>query len=248
MRETLVLLHGFAGTRHAWDRVLERMGPEGYLPLALDLPGHGEAADVESPLTLDGCVDYVLARCPARFALAGYSLGGRVALRVALEAPERVASLVLVSTTAGISDAEERAARRRADQRLADELERLPFEDFIERWRSQLLFAEDPPEVAALAREDHRRNRPRALAAALRRLGTGEMQPLWDSLGALTMPVIVVVGERDEKFRALGERLAGGIAGSRLVVVAGGHVLALENPAALARVFGETMASDPGHQ
>jgi 2-succinyl-6-hydroxy-2,4-cyclohexadiene-1-carboxylate synthase len=248
VRETLVLLHGFAGTRHTWDGVLERMGPEGYLPLALDLPGHGEAADVESPLTLESCVEYVLARCPERFALAGYSLGGRIALRVALEAPERVARLVLVSTTAGIGDAAERAARRRADRRLADELETGRYEDFIERWRTQPLFAEDPPAVGALAREDHRRNRPAALAGALRGLGTGEMQPLWDSLGALTMPVIVVVGERDQKFRALGERLAGLIAGSRLIVVPGGHALALENPAALAEVFGETAAFDRGHR
>ncbi len=248
MRESLVLLHGFAGTRHAWDRVLERIGPQGYRPLALDLPGHGEAADVESPVTLDGCVEHVLARCPERFALAGYSLGGRIALRVALAAPARVASLVLVSTTAGISDAADRAARRRADERLADELERVPYEDFIERWRTQPLFAEDPPKVAALARDDHRRNRPGALAAALRGLGTGEMQPLWDRLGALTMPVTVVVGDRDQKFRALGERLAGLITGSRLVVVAGGHVLALENPAALARVFDETVAFDQGHR
>ena len=237
MRETLVLLHGFAGTRHTWDPLAARMGPKGYLPLAIDLPGHGEAAGVESPVTFAGCVEHVLERSPERFALAGYSLGGRIALQVALAAPERVSRLVLVSTTAGIEDPAERAERRDSDGRLADELERLPYEAFIERWRAQPLFADDPPDVVALAEADHRRNRPHALAAALRGLGTGEMEPMWDRLGALEMPALVLVGRRDEKFRALGARLTGLLADARLCTVPGGHVLPLESPGALARAF-----------
>lgn len=238
MRETLVLLHGFAGTRHTWDRVAACMGPQGYLPLALDLPGHGEAIE-ESPITFAGCVEHVLARSPERFALAGYSLGGRIALQLALAAPGRVTRLMLVSSTAGIADATERAERRQADGRLADELERVPFEGFVERWRSQPLFAADPHEVDVLAREEHRRNRPHALAAALRGIGTGEMEPLWGRLGELGMPVLVVVGERDEKFRALGERLSALAPDASLTVLPGGHALALENPAALAAAFEE---------
>ncbi len=177
--ETLVLLHGFSGTRRAWDGVIARLDPERYLPLALDLPGHGEAADAPRPITFAGCVAAVLAQAPERFTLCGYSLGGRVALHVALAAPERVERLVLVSSTAGIEDETERAERRVADRRLADELEEIPFEEFIERWRTQPLFAEEPPEVGELAREDQRRNRPDALAAVLRGIGTAEMEPLW---------------------------------------------------------------------
>jgi 2-succinyl-6-hydroxy-2,4-cyclohexadiene-1-carboxylate synthase len=237
VRETLVLLHGFGGTRHAWDRVTARMGPEGYLPLALDLPGHGDAAGAEAPITFAGCVAHVQARCPERFALAGYSLGGRIALQVALAAPERVSRLLLVSSTAGICDAEERAQRRLADHRLADDLERVPYESFIERWRTQPLFAGDPPEVDALAREDTRRNRPAALAAVLRGVGAGEMEPLWKRLGELTMPALIVVGDRDARYRALGGRLAELLPDGALAVVAGGHALALENPAALAMAF-----------
>jgi len=239
VRETLVLLHGFAGTRHTWDRVAAHMGPEGYLPMALDLPGHGKAAAGEAPITFAGCVEHVLARCPQRFALAGYSLGGRIALLLALAAPERVSRLVLVSTTAGIADAAERAQRRRADRLLADEMERVSYASFIERWRNQPLFAGDPPEVGALARAEHCRNRPHALAAALRGMGTGEMEPVWDRLGGIAVPVLVVVGARDEKFRALGERLVARLADARLLVLPGGHVLPLESPAALAKALQE---------
>jgi 2-succinyl-6-hydroxy-2,4-cyclohexadiene-1-carboxylate synthase len=198
--ESVVLLHGFSGTRHAWDGVAERLPPERYLPRALDLPGHGEVAEAERPITFAGCVDHVLAASPERFVLCGYSLGGRVALHVALAAPERVTRLVLVSTTAGIEDASVRAERSASDHRLADELEHggwARFDSFIERWRTQPLFADEPPEVGALAREDQRRNRPEALAGALRGIGTGEMWPLWSRLAELTMSVTLLVGDRD---------------------------------------------------
>jgi 2-succinyl-6-hydroxy-2,4-cyclohexadiene-1-carboxylate synthase len=235
--ESVVLLHGFSGTGRAWDGVAQELQREGYRPLAPDLPGHGTASGFERPITFAGCVRHVLAQAPERFALGGYSLGGRVALHVALGAPQRVSRLVLVSSSAGIDDAAERAERRRADRRLADELESAPFEEFIERWRTQPLFAGDPPHVDRLAREDQRRNRPAELAAVMRGIGTGEMEPLWDRLAQLTMPVTVVVGERDAKFRELGQRMVSLLPDTSLTVIAGGHNLPLENPAGLARVL-----------
>ncbi|HEY3864596.1 MAG TPA: alpha/beta fold hydrolase [Solirubrobacteraceae bacterium] len=237
MPESVVLLHGFSGTHRAWDGVAARLDPERYLPLALDLPGHGAAADAERPITFSGCVAHVLAAAPERFVLCGYSQGGRIALHVALRAPERVGRLVLVACSAGIENAAERAARRRSDRRLADELEVGPFEDFIERWRAQPLFAGEPPEAGRLAREDQRRNRPDALAAALRGIGTGEMEPLWGRLVELKMPVTVLVGDRDEKFQALGRRMVELLPDAELVLAAGGHGLALENPAAVAEAI-----------
>ena len=237
MPESVVLLHGFAGTRRAWDGVLERLDPERYLSLALDLPGHGLAFDAPAPITFAACVQSVLALAPASFALCGYSLGGRVALQVALAAPERVSALVLVSTSAGIEDPGQRAARRESDGLLARELEERPFERFLERWRGQPLFADEPARVRELARADQLRNRPRALAAVLRGLGTGEMEPLWDRLAELEMPVAVAVGKRDEKFLVLGERMAAALPRGRLHVLPGGHRLPLESPAELARVI-----------
>jgi 2-succinyl-6-hydroxy-2,4-cyclohexadiene-1-carboxylate synthase len=232
--DSVVLLHGFSGTHRAWDGVVALLNQERYLSLALDLPGHGAAADAERPITFPGCVSHVLAQSPERFVLCGYSQGGRIALHVALAAPERVRGLVLVSCSPGIEDVAERAERRCADHRLADELESAPFDDFIERWRAQPLFADEPPETSRLAREDQRRNHPDALAAALRGIGTGEMEPLWRRLAELTMPVTVLVGARDEKFRVLGKRMAELLPNAELVIAAGGHGLALENPAAVA--------------
>jgi 2-succinyl-6-hydroxy-2,4-cyclohexadiene-1-carboxylate synthase len=230
----LVLLHGFGGTRRAWDGVIAALDGERYRPVALDLPGHGEAAATQRPITFAGCVAHVLTRAPERFTLCGYSLGGRVALHVALAAPERVARLVLVSCTAGIEDAAERAERRAADELLARALDDGCYERFVERWRAQPLFAGEPPAVSALARADQRRNRPDALAAALRGIGTGQMRPLWGRLGELSMPVTVAAGERDAKFVAIARRMAALAPHAELAVLAGGHVLPLESPRALA--------------
>jgi 2-succinyl-6-hydroxy-2,4-cyclohexadiene-1-carboxylate synthase len=235
--ETVVLLHGFGGTHRMWDGVAGRLDAERYRPLALDLPGHGEAAEAGRPITFAGCVEHVLARAPARFILGGYSLGGRVALHVALAAPQRVARLVLVASSAGIDDDAERAERRRTDAELAAQLERGCFEEFIERWGKQQLFADDPSDVRRLAEADQRRNRPAALAAALRGIGAGEMDPLWQRLSELEMPATVAVGDRDAKFQVLGRRLAALLGDAELALLAGGHRLALENPAAVARAL-----------
>jgi 2-succinyl-6-hydroxy-2,4-cyclohexadiene-1-carboxylate synthase len=235
------MLHGFGGTHRAWDGVVKLL-PPAWRAIAPDLPGHGSEADAPRPISFAGCVEHVLARSPRRFTLCGYSLGGRVALHVALAAPERVARLLLVSSSPGIEDAAERSRRRAADERLAGELERMPFERFIERWSARPLFASDPPAVGEAIRADQRRNRPDALAAVLRGLGTGAMRPLWDRLAELTMPVDALAGDRDLKFQDLAHRMVHLLPHSRLVVVRGGHRLPLENPAALASV----LATAPG--
>ncbi len=237
MPENLVLLHGFAGTRRTWDAVAERLDPERYTPLALDLPGHGSAADAPKPIAFAGCVEHVLARSPSQFVLCGYSLGGRVALHAALAAPERVSRLVLVSSTAGIADEAERAARRAADDALADALETRSFAQFMDRWEAQPVFAADPPEVHAAMRAEQQRNDPAALAAVLRGIGTGAMPPLWDHLAELRMRVFVLVGERDAKFHDPGRRMVKLLPDAELKIVRGGHRLPLENPRAVAEVI-----------
>lgn len=237
MIEDVVLLHGFGGTGRTWDGVSALLSAERYRPLALDLPGHGEHAGVIGPIDFPGCVEHVLGRSPERFVLCGYSLGGRVALHVALAAAERVSRLVLVSTSPGIEDVTERARRSARDRRLAEEIEREPFERFIARWRAQPLFAGDPPAVNLLASEDYRRNRPDALAAVLRGIGTGEMPPLWDRLGELQMRVTLLAGDRDAKFQGIAERMLALLPDAELVRAAGGHRLALEDPAAIARAI-----------
>ena len=228
MARPVVLLHGFAGTARHWDRVVDALEPGRVEPLALDL------ADAD-PLTLDGVAALVAARAPQRFELAGYSMGGRAALHVALAMPERVSRLVLISASAGLDDDLERAARREADEALAAAIETEGIEAFIASWREVPLFAGDPPEVRDAVARDERRSTPRTLAASLRGLGPGAVEPMWGRLGELRMPVAILAGERDRRYVGLGQRLAGAIPGATLEIVPGaGHRLALEAPAAVA--------------
>ncbi len=233
----IVLLHGFSGTHRAWDGVVARLDRERYRPLALDLPGHGTRAGDPWPISFEQCVSTVLDAAPERFELCGYSLGGRVALHVALQAPERVSRLVLAGANPGIEDPAERAARLAADERVAQRLEDEPFEQWIESWRTQPLFADDPPEVGERARADQRRNDPLALAAAMRGLSNGAMTPLWERLGELRMEVALIAGRRDEKFAAIAERAAAAIPEASLTLLDGGHGLPLEDPAGVAAVL-----------
>lgn len=233
------MLHGFGGTGRAFDRVIAALPSERYTPVALDLPGHGERSRPDGRITYERCAELVLASGPDRFVLCGYSMGGRIALQVALRAPDRVSRLVLVSATAGIESQAERNARLEADERLAAQIESEPLERFVERWRSQPMFAQEPEPVRLLACEDHRRNTTIGLAAALRGIGAAVMPPLWERLGELAMPVVVLAGERDGKYQELGRRIASAVPNGRLLVVPGGHGLVLENPSAVASAIAD---------
>lgn len=231
------MLHGFAGTGRAFDGVIDALPPTRYTPLALDLPGHGSRSRLDGPITYESSVQDVLDAAPQRFALCGYSMGGRIALRTALAAPARVSGLVLVSATAGIEDLAERRRRAKADDALAARIERESMQSFVKRWRSQPMFEQEPGHVRLLASADHRRNTTAGIAAALRGIGAGAMPPLWERLQELSMPVVVLAGERDAKYRALGERVAAAVPRGSFHVVAGGHGLLLENPAVIARAI-----------
>lgn len=234
MPEPLVLLHGFAGTHRSWDLVVPELDPERYLPLVPDLRGHGTKGHVR-PADFAGCVRDVLAAAPPTFTLCGYSFGGRVAQHVALAAPARVTRLVLVSTSGGLEDPAERAVRRAQDEALADEVAGLTGEAFADRWQAQAVFDGTPDEAARFWRADLLRNDPAGLADALRGLGPGVMEPVWSRLGELTMPVTVVVGDRDPKFMAFAERYLALLPDAQRVVVPGaGHGIPREAPRELA--------------
>jgi 2-succinyl-6-hydroxy-2,4-cyclohexadiene-1-carboxylate synthase len=224
-----VLAHGFTQTGRSWatfERLLrQRLGD--VETLAVDLPGHGDAlppsdanlwASAERLVTVGGAGTYV-----------GYSMGGRVALHAALASPELVHRLVLIGATAGIEDPEERRARREADDRLANHIQSMDVPSFIDEWLANPLFA-GLTDTTAL-RADRLRNSAAGLSASLRATGTGTQTPLWDRLGEIACPVLVLVGEHDQKFTELGRRLVDLLTDAELAVVLdAGHSVHLEQP------------------
>jgi 2-succinyl-6-hydroxy-2,4-cyclohexadiene-1-carboxylate synthase len=242
----VVLVHGFTQNAEAWGLL------PGYLArkrqvLAVDLPGHGSSGAVRADLPetarllgdAGGAADYV-----------GYSLGGRVSLHLALNAPQLVRRLILIASTAGIESDRCRQNRRAADEALAQTLEtpetpETPggdvhseedrLERFLRRWLSGPLFRTLRLEDAEL--DARRRNTCAGLAASLRDSGTGTQEPLWDRLHELAMPVMVIAGTLDVRFVEYGKRLASSIGpNAHLSLVAGaGHACHLERPDQTAR-------------
>jgi 2-succinyl-6-hydroxy-2,4-cyclohexadiene-1-carboxylate synthase len=236
MAPTVVLLHGFTHTGASWDPVVAALG-ERYRALAPDIRGHGEAWN-RAPATLGAVLDDLAAIAPGRFTLVGYSMGGRIALHAALALPERIHRLVLIGASPGLADRAEREARRDADERLADSVEQMTIEEFARRWARTPVLAGQPPAVAAAIHADRLRNRPAGLARALRGLGTGALPPLWERLAEVSMPVALVVGERDQKFKAIAAEMAAGLPRVKVQAVPGaGHAVHLEAPVAVAEVI-----------
>ena len=228
----LVLVHGFTQTARSWAGVVARL-PDRFEAVAVDAPGHGDAAVLATDLPGAGAE---VVRTGGAGAYVGYSMGARICLHAALARPDAVERLVLISGTAGIDDAHERAARRVSDEALADTIERDGVDAFLEYWLAQPLFASLPDSARDVV--DRRRNSAAGLAASLRHAGTGTQAPLWDRLAELAMPVLLVAGALDDKFVTLAERMHGAIAGSELAVVAGaGHTVHLEQPDAFVEVL-----------
>jgi len=224
------LLHGFTQTAGCWGTFTDTLAASHQI-VAVDLPGHGGSAEVRTnlPQTAE-----LLATTLAPSIVIGYSLGGRVALHLALAHPDLVQRLVVIGATGGLVSDEERRQRRTADEVLADHLEDVGVEDFLDEWLSQPLFASLTADQSF--RELRATNSASGLASSLRLCGTGTQEPLWDRLGELDMPVLVIAGANDEKFTQLGRQLVDSIgtnAWMQLIDDAG-HSAQLENPAATA--------------
>jgi 2-succinyl-6-hydroxy-2,4-cyclohexadiene-1-carboxylate synthase len=238
MAPQIVLLHGFTHTGASWDPVRAAL-PERYRALAPDIRGHGSAAGAR-PVTLEAVLGDLAAQAPGSFTLVGYSMGGRIALHAALRLETRIRGLVLIGASPGIAEPGERRARRQADDGLADEIESASIEDVAARWAQTPILSGQPPHVAAAAHADRLRSTPAGLASALRGLGTGALPSLWGQLGSLAIPVTLVVGEHDHKFRETAERVAAELPRAETVVVPrAGHAVHLEAPEDVATIIAE---------
>ena len=237
MTPAALLLHGFTHTGSSWDPVVAALG-ERYRVVAPDIRGHGSAA-AAVPVTLSAVIGDLESCVPGEVVtLGGYSMGGRIALHYALAAPARVRRLVLIGASPGIAESKEREARRLADRRLADEAERSTAEEFAGRWAQTPVLSGIPEDVLARVHADRLRSTPAGLARALRGLGTAALPPVWNRLDELRLPVTLVVGEHDEKFRRIAGEMSGMIGDSQVIVVPGvGHAAHLEAPQRVAEII-----------
>jgi 2-succinyl-6-hydroxy-2,4-cyclohexadiene-1-carboxylate synthase len=246
----LVLLHGFTRDHREWEPLLPCF--DSYRTIRVDLIGHGKS---DSPAevarySMARAVDDLMALLHHldidRTALLGYSLGGRIALHLAAEAPELLWALVLESASPGIEDVGERAARAAADEKLALSIEPDGIEPFVGRWQSQPLFgSQSLLPAAALERQRRQRlgNSVTGLANSLRGMGAGAQKYLLPRMGAIDVPALFIAGELDERYAAWARRMASEVPGSMSRIIEGaGHTTHLEQPEAFVDAAGQFLA------
>ena len=239
----VVVLHGFTGSAAAMFGVTDALAPH-HKVMTIDLVGHGRspkpegAAHYEHERVVEALDDVIVDTGLARTHLLGYSMGGRIALSYAVAHRDRLRSVVLVSASAGIADATLRAKRRRDDEALADRIEQDGLGWFVDYWMSLPLLqprSELGASLSARARSQRMDNDPHALANVLRGLGPGVLPSVRDHLGDLDLPVAVIAGEHDMRYRAVAADLVGRLhRGVHHVVPDAGYAPQFDNPTGLA--------------
>jgi 2-succinyl-6-hydroxy-2,4-cyclohexadiene-1-carboxylate synthase len=228
----IVLVHGFTQTAASWDPYAQ-WWREGLI----------EACPVDVPDGLDFVATaHALGDLGGAATYMGYSMGGRLCLQLALDRPELVQHLVLVSASPGIADPAERAARADADELLAQRAEREGSREFIEWWLSQPMFADLSPDVAG-AEARIAGNPPERIAHQLRALGQGAQPSNWERLEELEMPTALFVGSRDTKYVAIAQEMARPIRANMRVLSGLGHACHLQQPTQVAQLVASWLES-----
>jgi 2-succinyl-6-hydroxy-2,4-cyclohexadiene-1-carboxylate synthase len=235
----LVLLHGFTGSAASWA-TLSRYFASDHRVIAIDLIGHGASFAPMDPSRygFDQAL-YDLADLTGRLGIAraswlGYSLGGRLALGMTLDDPDRVSSLILVSATAGIHDEHERHQRAEADEAMARRIEDDGVEAFVDEWERLPIWESQrglPDEVSRVQRDIRLGNSAVGLANSLRGMGQGSQPSYWERLGEIESPVLLMAGALDRKYVGIAGQMGVRIVDATLSVVPGaGHAVHLERP------------------
>ena len=242
--QTVIGLHGFTLRGGMFDDVVD-----GRSFVAPDLPGHGRSRieDVSMTGTVGALVS-LIETMDDPGVIVGYSMGGRIGLHLALERPDLVPGLVVISSGLGIADSEERRTRRSADEVLASEIIEVGVERFIDRWIEQPITGTGrlPEDVRDADRTLRLVHDAAPLAAALIGLGPGNHDPLHERLIELTMPVTWMAGGDDPKYAALAHDASARTGGRAVIVDKAGHNLVLERPEAVTGTIRESVAMFEG--
>lgn len=234
---TILFLHGFLGSQEDFRDVLPLL-IDRYSCLTLDLPGHGKTkfADV---YTMSSTAEAIVAllddlKIPQAF-LVGYSMGGRLALYLALNFPERFPKVVIESGSPGLKTEEERSIRLQRDFELAEQLE-TNFSQFISDWYKQQLFQSLKQHSRFKEILEQRlQNDPVKLAKSLREMSTGAQPSLWEKLKSHRNSLLLMVGARDRKFVEINQEMASLCETARLEIIPNvGHNIHFEDPGTFA--------------
>ncbi|MEM7175151.1 MAG: 2-succinyl-6-hydroxy-2,4-cyclohexadiene-1-carboxylate synthase [Chlamydiota bacterium] len=226
-----VFLHGFLGSPTDWGPLRSFLPP--HQSIALMLPGHGDcplpAKRPLLPVVIDAIIEAIEAKltCSEKYTLVGYSLGGRLALHLALRYSKQIDKLILIAANPGLDTKKEQRLAR--DQAWADLLSRKGIDHFITTWYQQPLFRHFSltPERAAL----RKKHASASLQRMLRDLSPAVIPSLWPMVKKISIPTLFLFGKEDQKYANIANRLNSLKSSIKTVAIQGaGHVVHLEKP------------------
>jgi len=233
----LLMLHGFMGDHRAFEHLMEGLS-KFCNPITVDLLGFGQSSKPEYPdrycedqqvSDLMELITYIDIPAPYLF---GYSMGGRLALHIALENKQHFRGLILESTNCGIPDSDKRTERRQTDTQRAETI-RQNFGEFLHDWEKLELFDSPVPTDQSLVdkyRQIQSEQNPKALYNSLIGFGTGTMTPVCDQLNELDLPVLLLAGSADQKYQQINKNLMNILPNATFASIPAGHRTHLDNP------------------
>ncbi|MFZ3576810.1 2-succinyl-6-hydroxy-2,4-cyclohexadiene-1-carboxylate synthase [Virgibacillus sp. DJP39] len=243
--EPIMLLHGFTGSTSTWMSLASTL-EKSFQVIRIDLPGHGRTK-VSTPKTMTDCtrdIREILKQLGhEKIHLLGYSMGGRTALSFALSYPDCVQSLILESSSPGLEKAEERKARIKKDQQIADRINSNGIEAFVDFWQNIPLFDSQkqlPQTTQKSIREERLSQTKEGLITSLTYMGNGAQPSWWGKLHLLKLPVLLIVGEWDSKFIKINKSMKNLLPNSKLMIAEkAGHAIHVEQTDFFGKIVNE---------
>ncbi|WRH66441.1 MAG: 2-succinyl-6-hydroxy-2,4-cyclohexadiene-1-carboxylate synthase [Planktothrix sp. GU0601_MAG3] len=233
----ILFLHGFMGNSQDFNTRISPLFTR-FCCLTIDLPGHGktqvlgEDSCYKMPETATALIEVLNHLKISQCYLMGYSMGGRLGLYLTLNFPQYFQKVILESTSPGLKTESERLQRLISDNQKAQQLQTIDFTLFLEKWYHQPLFKTltNHPEFDQVF--EHRlKNNPLELSKSLRYLGTGNQPSLWEKLSENQIPLLLLVGEYDHKFKHINQEINQLCPVSQLQIIPNcGHNILIENP------------------
>lgn len=217
-KPVILFLHGFMGNIDEFDQAIKLLSDE-FSYLTLDLPGHGKTQVLggDECYTMENTAHALINLLDElninQCFLVGYSMGGRLGLYLTLHFPERFTKVVLESASPGLVTAAERLERMKRDAQIGSKLSRsietTDFAAFLANWYNQPIFGaiKNHPEYERMV-QSRLQNHPIELDKSLRFMGTGCQPDLWNKLEHNTKYLLLLVGEYDDKFLAINQKMA----------------------------------------
>ena len=242
----VMMLHGFTGTYESMQELSELLPYDCATP---DLIGHGRSPCPTNHFPyrikeiikqLDGVAEEYLCK---PFNIIGYSMGARIALSYAADRQDSLQSVVLIGGTAGIENDQDRHLRAVHDSGIAAKIEDHGLEHFVNFWEKRPIFASQ--RLLSLEKQEKiRRIRLRhqtcGLANHLRLAGTGMMDSLWQKLQDIEVPILLIAGQKDQKYVEIAESMVSELPNAEInIVVGAGHAVHYEKPEETAEIISQ---------